>query len=927
MLQPPTGTVTFLFTDIQGSALLAQAYPAEIAALLDRHHAILRTAIAQHRGFVFKVVGDAFCVAFGTPSEALSAALDAQRTLQAEPWHPAPLRVRMGLHTGEAWATEDAASTGAVDYAGHLTLTRAQRIMAAAHGGQMLLSAATAELLRGHLPPDTQLRDMGEHRVKGVLNPEHLWQVVAPGLEGEFPPLPTLNGIPTNLPLQPTSFVGREREIGAIKGLLAGGRLVTLTGVGGTGKTRLALQVAADLLDEYEAGAWFIELAPLRDGALVPQATASSLGLRGMGDGSLPALLADHLRYKHLLLILDNCEHLVEACARLAAGLLAAAPKVVILATSRTPLNVAGEVLYALPPLRAPDARATVEPGTLTQYEAVRLFIARARAAKPAFAVTNANAPAVAQICHHLDGIPLAIELAAARTRLLSAEQIAARLDDRFHLLTGGSRTAVPRQQTLRSTLDWSFDLLSDPERRAFMRLAVFDASFGLDAAVAVCAGEDIRQTQALDLLAGLVDHSLVVPFEAQAENRYYLLETVRQYAAEKLEAGGERAAAEDRHLAHYLALAQEGDPHIRAGHVAWTDRFATEYPNFRTAMAVALGREPELAVLLGRALSEYVYFSETRFEANGWAQRLLALSEAWGPGRMRATALWLAGNWACGAGEWARGEELLQASLAMAADLGDPDLQMLSQADLTTVPLYVGDWALLRERCSQLLAMEGVSGNPLFTAAALWELGYAALNEGAFDSARAPLEEALAISRREDLPHWAAHSLWSLGQLAELEGDDREARACYVESERIWRGMKYEQGLLCVLRNLGFLELEYGDLDQARAHFGELLRMARNLKDEGGQASCVRGSATIAAATGHDERAARLYGAYAAACEQRGWTLVRSFDPTIAKVRTRLGEEAFAGAWEAGRAMSLQDALVCAEAAHTSGLQSRPDS
>src|SRR5512137_1312887 len=421
----PTGTVTFLFTDIEGSTTLAQQFPAELPALLARHHAILHQAIQAHNGHVFQITGDAFCAAFHTASAALQATLDAQRALQHESWDPAPIKVRMGIHTGAAQA--GAIEERAGGYVGYLTLTRVQRVMSAANGGQALLSNPTAELVRGDLPADVTLRDMGEHRLKGLENPEHLWQLVAPDVRQDFPPLQSLNAIPNNLPVQLTSFIGREKDIAEVKRLLSAARLVTLTGSGGAGKTRLSLQVAAEVIDEFTHGVWFVELAALTDPALIPQTVASALGLREEKGQPLMTMLADYLRAKTALIILDNCEHLIEGCAQFADTLLHAAPQVKILASSREGLSIGGEATYRVPSLAAPDPQHLPSLEALTQYDAVRLFIARARAVLPSFEVNNTNAPAVAQLCYHLDGIPLALELAAARVRGLKVEQIAQR--------------------------------------------------------------------------------------------------------------------------------------------------------------------------------------------------------------------------------------------------------------------------------------------------------------------------------------------------------------------------------------------------------------------------------------------------------------------------------------------------------------------
>jgi len=440
-IAPPTGTVTFLFTDIEGSTRLWQAGRLAMEAALARHHALLQQAIGAQAGYVFQIVGDAFCAAFSTPAAALSAALAAQRALQAEPWGDAPhLRVRMALHTGAIQITPADYISG--EYRSSLALSRTARLMAAAHGGQVILSQVTAELVGEQLGPDLSLRDLGEHQLKDLAHPEHIYQAVAPDLPADFPPLRTLDRHAHNLPVQLTHFVGRERELDEVRALVSAERLVTLTGPGGTGKTRLALGVAADLSPLFGDGVWLVELAPLADPALVTQTVASVLEVREQSGRALGDVLAEKLRPRDLLLVLDNCEHLIAACAQLAETLLRACPHLHILATSREVLNIPGEKVWPVPSLSLPQRLTSAEsaPAALLKYEAIRLFTARASAASPAFALTEQNAATVAEICQRLDGMPLAIELAAARVRALSVEQIAARLGNSRALPPAGFR-------------------------------------------------------------------------------------------------------------------------------------------------------------------------------------------------------------------------------------------------------------------------------------------------------------------------------------------------------------------------------------------------------------------------------------------------------------------------------------------------------
>jgi predicted ATPase/class 3 adenylate cyclase len=545
----PSGMVTFLFTDIEGSTPLWEHEPEQMRLALARHHAILHTVIAAHAGQAYKTIGDAFQAAFVFPMQAVAAALAAQRALAAQDWETSqPLRVRIGVHVGPAAAAGN-------DYTTTHTLNRVARIMSFGHGGQILLSVEVADLVRRDLPTDVTLRDMGKQRMKGLTHLEHLFQVVAPDLPATFPPLMTLDTFRTNLPAQLTSFVGREQAITDVTQLLTTSRLVTLTGPGGTGKTRLALQVAAGVLEAYSDGVWLIELAPLSDAALVPQAVATALGLREDASRPILATLTDFLSARNLLLIIDNCEHVVEACAQLAGALLRGCPNVHILASSRETLGIAGEAPFRVPSLATPDPRRLPPIEMLTQYEAVRLFVERAAAVLPGFRLTHDNASAIAQVCSRLDGIPLALELAAARVTVLRVEQIAARLDDRFRLLTGGSRTAVPRQQTLRALIDWSYDLLAEAERVMLQRSSVFVGGWTLEAAEAVCAGDGLDHDEVLDVLAQLVNKSLVVADREQGqETRYRLLETIRQYALERLVESGKRMPCNGgtRNIAYY---------------------------------------------------------------------------------------------------------------------------------------------------------------------------------------------------------------------------------------------------------------------------------------------------------------------------------------------------------------------------------------
>jgi predicted ATPase/class 3 adenylate cyclase len=630
----PRGTVTFLLTDIEGSTARWEQAPEAMREALARHDALLRAAILEHGGSIVKTMGDAFHAAFQDAHDGVAAAIDGQRRLQAEARDdPHRLRVRMALHTG---VTEERDG----DYYGP-PMNRVARLLSTGHGGQILLSETTALLVRETLPSDATLLDLGEHHLKDLTQPERVFQVRVPGLSAEFPALRSLDALPNNLPRQLTSFVGREREMQEIKRLLGATSLLTLVGTGGAGKTRLSLQVAADVLETYRDGAWLVELAPLSDPTLVPQTVATALGVREQAGRPAMQTLQEYLRTRTLLLVLDNCEHLVAACTSLADGLLRACPNLKILATSREALGIAGETTWRVPSLSMPDPR---QPGfgaaelaaALPQYEAVRLFIDRAVAVSPGFAVTNRNAPAVAQICHRLDGIPLALELAAARVRVLSPEQIAARLDDRLRLLTGGSRTALPRQQTLRALVDWSYDLLSEQERTLLARLSVFAGGWTLEAAEAVCTGEGIEDFEILDLLTQLVDKSIVLAARHGGETRSRLLETLRQYGAEKLAASGDLEARQRAHADWFLQVAERvSNDWFRLEQASQTDRWTADQDNLRAALAWTLAdvtdERIERGLRLAASLQGFWFIKARHSEARRWYERVLGVDAAGG--------------------------------------------------------------------------------------------------------------------------------------------------------------------------------------------------------------------------------------------------------------------------------------------------------
>src|SRR5215211_4624856 len=667
MPSPPTGTVTFLFTDIEGSTKMWERERTTMSEALALHDRILRDAVEERGGYVFKTVGDAFCCAFPTTPDALEAALEAQRTLLSSEWQETgPLRVRMALHMGVAEERDG-------DYFGP-PVNRVARLLSAAHGGQVLLSLPTHEMVRDQLPAGVSLRDLGEHHLKDLFRPERVFQLVSPDLPSEFPPLRTLDAYRNNLPLQPTPLVGREKEVAEVRDLLRQGetRLLTLTGPGGIGKTRLALQAAADLLDDFPDGTFFVPLATLTDAELLLPAVAETLGVRETGDQPLGETLKDYLRERHLLLLLDNFEQVLGA-APAVTELLGAAPGLKVLVTSRTPLRLYGEKEYAVPPLSVPDVKHLPDLKTLSQYEVVRLFIERAKSAKVDFEVTDESAPAVAEICVRLDGLPLAIELAAARIKMLPPRAMLHRLGSRLKLLTGGARDLPERQRTLRATIEWSHALLDQGEQVLFARLAVFSGGRTLEAIEAICDAEGDLPVDAFEDDSSLLDKSLLRQEEGPGgEPRLVMLETAHEFAREKLGQSAEAEEIERVHAEYFLALAEEADPELRGpDQLQWLEKLEAEHDNMRAALTWALEHEEvEEALRLGGALWWFWWMRSHNSEGRRWLEQVLVMD---GRGSLEVRAMALAGVGYLGLeqGDLDRAKEACEEGLGLLAHEG----------------------------------------------------------------------------------------------------------------------------------------------------------------------------------------------------------------------------------------------------------------
>jgi predicted ATPase/class 3 adenylate cyclase/DNA-binding winged helix-turn-helix (wHTH) protein len=729
----PSGTVTFVFTDVEGSTRLWEEHPEGMRSALARHDAILRAALNAHGGHVVKTTGDGIHAVFGTARDALDAAVAMQRGLVVQQFgETGALRVRMGVHTCEAEYRDG-------DYFGS-GVNRAARLMSVAHGGQVVVSAATSELLRG---TDVELIDLGEHRLRDLTTVERVFQVAAPGLEREFPPLRSVDAWPGNLPRQMTTFVGRDAEIASLTELIGLSSLVTLTGVGGVGKTRLALRVAAEVSGDFRDGAWLCEFAPIADPAAVWEAVAACLRVEPLPGRALDESVLDYLAAKRLLLVLDNCEHVLDAVARVVDAIEQRCPHMSMLVTSREGLALAGERIVAVSPLVVPASDASRDE--LGQAEAVRLFCDRASAAKSDFVLTNRNHAAVGVLCRRLDGIPLAIELAAARVRSLSPEDLASRLDQRFELLTRGSRAAPDRHQTLRSTIDWSYDLLTPTERRGLERLSVFAGGCDLAAAEAVLPDDDLDAADVVEVLAQLVDKSLVVADDAAGVLRYRLLETIRQYAREQLEASGDLSALRRRHADHYIAQAETAGPHLRSReHLEWTNLVMRDLDNLRSVLDWAVETpSPDHALRLIAPLATQGRIGELAMD---WAATAVTIPGGDGHPLVPAVAAWAA--WGATIGrEFERAEHLIAVAERVEAALGTR-LASVGRGR-TMVAFFVNDFEEARRHATEWGELARASEDDYDLAEALNMLGAALrFTEATVDAAIATVEEAVRIAR-----------------------------------------------------------------------------------------------------------------------------------------------------------------------------------
>jgi predicted ATPase/class 3 adenylate cyclase len=853
----PNGTLTFLLTDIEGSTRLWEGYPEQMRLAMVRHDVLIETVVAKFGGKVVKPrgEGDSRFAVFQRAIGAVAAAGIIQRWLANEPWNlPVPLRVRIGLHTGEVDLRDG-------DYYGS-TVNRCARLRSVAHGGQTLISQVTFRQTKDELPEGISLRDLGEHKLRDLIQPEHIYQLIVAGLQEDFPALPMQEGLKTNLPLGLTSFIGREGELAEVKWLISTGRLVTITGAGGMGKTRLAIQAAPDLIDSFAQGVWYVDLVPLSNPDQVIQQVVSILGIQEGENLNLDQVLVNTLKDKSLLLIMDNCEHLLPAVSALVEVLLRNAPKLKILATSRQPLGIPGEKVWWIPSLTVPGAPENLEPDQLLEYESVKLFVERARATSSDFTFTRQNARAVAQICAHLDGLPLAIELAGARVRILTVEEIAARLGDRFQLLVD-EHTLIRRQQTLRALVDWSYDLLSEGERALFRRLSVFSGSFILEAAEQVCSGGMIKPALVFDLLSRLIDKSFVMAESTGNTKRYRFQETIHQYSLERLKESKELGEFTRKHARFYLKIAEESFDELRGPRQAfWLPRLDADYDNLRAALDWMAGNANRKDMFLRMASSLWRFWKIRGYISEG-RSRLRSAMEKYpdAPPAMLAVALRGAGVLAVQQGDYTEARGLHEKSLALYREFGDKPGIARQLNLLGEIAQFQGQYMNAVELYQASLALRYEISEKRGIAITLGQLGIIARDRGQYLQAKEHLEESLKLSREIEDKEMIALALKNLGLNAYYLCEYPKASRLFEESVILYHELNDRSGISDTQLSLGNVAKDQGDFMRAAALYSKCLEIKQEYGDRRGIALTIASMAEVAFYQGRYSEAVELTG------------------------------------------------------------------
>jgi predicted ATPase/class 3 adenylate cyclase len=906
----PTGTITFLLTDIEGSTELWEQNPESMRSVLIRHDAIFDTAVDGHSGVHVRPrgEGDSRFAVFQDAVNAVSAAVEIQGNMASEAWEmPAPLRVRIGLHTGVA-------DLRMGDYYGS-AVNRSARLRGLGHGGQTLLSLTTKELVQDNLPEGATIEDLGFHNLKGLTRPENVFQVLITGLSQEFPPLKSLENLPNNLPAQTTQFIGRDEEMAEILAIFNDHnvRLITLTGPGGTGKTRLSQEAAAEMLDDYPDGIYFIPLAPISDPDLVPSTIARTIGVRE--GGGLPPLdnLKSYLKDQQMLLILDNFEQVMDATL-VASELLIAAPSLKLIVTSRIPLRVRGEQEYPVSPLDVPSAEMEIED--VSEIECVQLFVALAQAANPRFELNEQNAPAVAEICRQLDGLPLAIEIAAARSRMLSPQAMLKRLDESLKLLTGGPKDLPARQQTLRGAIDWSYDLLEAAERTLFARLGVFVGGFTFEAVEAVCNPQD-----ELDVLGGvetLLDNSLVrVASSNDEEPRFELLQTIREYALEKLRDTGELEAVRQHHAVYFNQKSDEIMWQLYSTNsVEYLKVLETEQDNFRAALTWSLESPERIGV--GIQIAYRIFWFWYRYghfhEGRDWCERLLSRTGDMGRHPLRAMVLATVGMMAMWEGDLNEAVEHSLESLEIWRVLEEPEGMGFSLLTLGVVLLNQGQDDRARPYLEESIEVFGEIGATWIQGTSLVHLANVALGQGDIESALDYLEMGEKIARQVGDPWQIAFAINNRGEVARVLGEYDKAHRYYIETEQFYQQADAIGDQARLVHTLAYIAQHEGDLEIAEAKFRESLESFLKLGNKRGITECLAGLGGLAAERGEFEMAVPLLSASETLLKSFGaawWPADRvEFERNLEIARSALEPRDFEDLWSQGEKLSLEEAV-----------------
>ena len=913
--QLPTGTVTFLFTDIEGSTQLWEKYPEAMKTALAKHDSILKDAVESNNGQIIKTTGDGIHAVFAKTLDAVNATLVSQHKLQSiyiDKPNSIFIKVRMGIHTGEA-------ELRGGDYYGS-TPNRAARIMSAGHGGQILISETTFHIAQEHLSADTNVIDLGEHHLKGLKQAEKIFQISARNLLQEFPALKSLTHATNNLPTQLTSFIGREHELAEVQSKLEDGRLLTLIGPGGTGKTRLSIELGNQLLPSFEDGVWLVEFAPIADPSLILQTIASTFDLGEVPSVPLKVLVHDYLREKELLLILDNCEHLIEASAEVADELLHVAANIKIVASSREALGINGETVYRVPSLSLPD-EVEFRKETAMGYESVQLFVERASQANRKFQLSDENAPAIIQICRRLDGIPLAIELAASRITAFSLEQIAKRLDDRFKLLTGGSRTALPRQQTLRALIDWSYDLLEHPEKALLRRLSVFAGGWTFEAAEMICNNVDV-----LEYLPRLINKSLVVINDEGYEPRYSLLETIRQYARDKLLENGEGEGTRDRHLAYFVEMGEISVPEIfnKEKELEWLNRLETEYDNFRTAIEWGLSSDPFAVARLVYSLTYLMVITSYAGEGHRWGvealEKIKLLRDS---GHVltteekvyKARLLVSMGIMSFSMGDNPSTIREADEATNDLRSLGDKQPLALAMAFLAAACLITGNVDRAIQVSEEALAVAEELGDKYVLGSVLSATSRVeAFAKGDFPKAIEMHEKAGRLLKEHGSRWSYGINMYGFGNLYTLQNQFEEAREKYKIAMQTMQELGSHRNVNMIKSDLAHILRQEGNYQQAISAYQETIKEWQRMGHRAAVAHQLECLAFIARALGQAEKSVKLLGAAEAIRERIKIDMTiqehAEYDSEVAKLKANMDEEMFASLWVDGRSMTMSQAI-----------------